>query len=127
MKLLIVDDKKVIREGIKGLLLKFKKTLEIQETSNGLLAVNMVLAEDFDIILMDIDMPVMNGITATEHIIKIKPNSIIVGMSLNFENEQSIQIKKNGAIKCLHKESLDISLMDTLKELLPKEEKVITS
>ncbi len=127
MKLLIADDKKAIREGIKNLLRTVRGPIEIEEAHNGLSAVNMAIVEDYDIILMDINMPIMNGIIATEQIIKIKPDSIIIGLSLNFENHQSIKMKKKGAITCLHKGNLDISLMDTLKKILSEKRVAITS
>lgn len=70
MKSLIVDDKLMIREGIKNLLHHFKVIHELHEVSDGLQAIKISSNIDFDIILMDISMPNLDGISTTEKIMK---------------------------------------------------------
>lgn len=70
MKVLVVDDEKLIRDVIKEYL-----TLEnytVKEAENGIDAINLVKNEDFDIIIMDIMMPKMDGYSAYKEIKKIK-------------------------------------------------------
>jgi len=66
IKVLIVDDIVVNRILIKEIIKRI--TTNFAEASNGKQAVELVEKEDFDVILMDIEMPVMNGIEATKYI-----------------------------------------------------------
>lgn len=75
-KILIVDDESQIREIIKKYALYEK--FEVEEACNGLEAVEKVKTTDFDIIVMDIMMPVMDGFSATEEIKANKPIPIIL-------------------------------------------------
>ena len=70
MRVLVVDDEKLIRDVIKEYLLL--ENFEVEEASNGLEAVDKVKKDDFDIIIMDIMMPKMDGYTACREIKKIK-------------------------------------------------------
>ena len=70
MRVLVVDDEKLIRDVIKEYLLL--ENIGVEEASNGEEALNEVKQEDFDIILMDIMMPKMDGYTACREIKKIK-------------------------------------------------------
>ncbi len=75
-KLLIVDDEPMIREAVKEYA-EFDK-FEVKTATNGLEAIEAVKAEDFDIILMDIMMPKMDGYAAVKEIKKIKNIPIIM-------------------------------------------------
>lgn len=70
MRVLVVDDEKLIIDVIKEYLLL--ENIEVEEASNGEEALNKVKQEDFDIIIMDIMMPKMDGYTACREIKKIK-------------------------------------------------------
>ena len=70
MRVLVVDDEKLIRDVIKEYLLLEK--FEVEEASNGLEAVDKIKKDDFDIIIMDIMMPKMDGYTACREIKKLK-------------------------------------------------------
>ena len=76
MKILVVDDEALIREVIKEY-----ATLEnylVKEASNGYEAIEMVKKEDFDLIIMDIMMPKLDGYSASREIKKIKDIPIIM-------------------------------------------------
>ena len=70
MRVLVVDDEKLIRDVIKEYLLL--ENIEVDEAENGLQAVDKVKHNDYDIIIMDIMMPKMDGYTACREIKKIK-------------------------------------------------------
>lgn len=76
MKVLIVDDEALIREVIKEYLLL--ENYETYEAANGQEAIDMVKGQDFDIIIMDIMMPKMDGYQACKEIKKIKDIPFIV-------------------------------------------------
>ena len=70
MNVLVVDDEKLIRDVIKEYLLLEK--MNVVEAENGLEAIEKVKEGNFDIIIMDIMMPKMDGYTACREIKKIK-------------------------------------------------------
>lgn len=71
MTILIADDNFTNRLLLKGILIKLgHKPITVE---NGKDALEKVKTDTFDIIFMDIEMPMMNGITATKHIRKLPP------------------------------------------------------
>lgn len=70
MRVLVVDDEKLIRDVIKEYLLL--ENIKVDEAENGLQAVDKVKHNDYDIIIMDIMMPKMDGYTACREIKNIK-------------------------------------------------------
>lgn len=81
MNCLVVEDCQLNILVIKSFLKKFDKNLVIEFAENGEIAVEKVLKTDFDVILMDINMPVMDGITATRIIKKEKPDANVVAVT----------------------------------------------
>ena len=71
-KILIVDDEKIERNGIRFLLKKLNLEFEIAEAVNGVDALEKLEKEDFDILLTDVKMPFMDGIQLIDHVVKEK-------------------------------------------------------
>lgn len=89
IKVLIVDDQPIIREGIKGLLSMSSEIEIINEASNGQQAFEMILSEKPDVILMDIRMPIMDGVQATRKI-KETYEDVVVIILTTFEDDEYI-------------------------------------
>jgi PAS domain S-box-containing protein len=88
LRILLAEDK-IVNQKVIGLMLSAQGH-KVTYANNGKQALEIFTPEDFDIVLMDIQMPVMDGITATEHI-RNKYNSrpLIVGLSANaFEGDK---------------------------------------
>ena len=81
MKFLVVEDCEVNQMVVTGFLKKQYSNLEIEYAENGKIGVRKALASEYDIILMDISMPVMDGITATNLIKRVKSKSVIVAVT----------------------------------------------
>lgn len=120
--ILVVDDHPELRETIKKVLQLGGYTVE--EAENGKIAVDMVKVKDYDVVLMDIHMPEMNGIEATRTIKKIKPVTYIVIMSGEAEKEEidkALEINP-GHDACLHK-PFDLSTFNYVMKSLKEESK----
>ncbi len=90
VKILIADDHEIFRKGLKVILNRLKYVDVVGEAVNGQEIIDMVRSQQVDIILMDIEMPDMNGIEATRKILSIKPDMKIVALTM-FNDEQYIQ------------------------------------
>lgn len=83
MRVLVVDDEERIREVIREYLIL--ENMEVIEASNGLEAVEKVKSENFDMIIMDIMMPKMDGYTACREIKRIKKDIPFIMLSARGE------------------------------------------
>ena len=79
---LLVDDHKLFREGLKLLLSNLDYIGDIQEASNGIEFLNIIQTSTPDIIFMDIDMPEMDGILATEKGMELNKNLNIIALTM---------------------------------------------
>lgn len=82
LKIYIVDDHKLFREGLKLLLSTQDFVFHIYEASNGREFIENLSLVDCDIVLMDIEMPEMNGIDATREALKIRPGLKVIVLSM---------------------------------------------
>tara|TARA_B100000809_G_scaffold116172_2_gene114344 strand:+ start:8163 stop:8618 length:456 start_codon:yes stop_codon:yes gene_type:complete len=97
VKVLIVDDRDVIRDGLKLNFLRSTKIKVIGEASDGLEALDMITKNHYDVVLMDINMPIMNGIDSTKKMIEIKPEIKVLANSFFVNAEYITEIVKSGA------------------------------
>lgn len=103
-KILIVDDATVNRYLLKMFVKKcISIPVTIDEATNGLNAIEMNSDQQYDLIFMDIKMPVMNGIEASERILQEYPNTVIVGTTGQVEDDVMKKCKKVGLKDCIGK------------------------
>lgn len=89
-KIILVDDQKVFRQSLTATLQMAGEIEIIGEASNGDEFLNQLKIKEPDVIFMDIEMPIMNGIEATKEALKKFPNLVIIGLSM-YENESYIE------------------------------------
>lgn len=82
LRIYIVDDHKLFREGLKLLLSIQDFVHHIYEASNGRDFIENLSFVDCDLVLMDIEMPEMNGIEATEQALRIRPDLKVIVLSM---------------------------------------------
>lgn len=83
-KVLIADDSALVRKQLSEIIAELD--FEIETARNGQEAVNMATAKQYDVITMDINMPVMDGITAVKKIMEAQPTPILMISSLTTES-----------------------------------------
>ena len=97
IRLLLADDHTVVTEGIKLLLLDVQDIQVKAEARNGQQAIEMLSQQPIDVILMDIEMPVMDGIKATELITQKYPDIKVVAISIYTDYPHVQSMIKAGA------------------------------
>ncbi|MFW5821224.1 MAG: response regulator, partial [Bacteroidota bacterium] len=90
ISLMIVDDHKIFRDGLKLLLSHFTFVGNIYEASNGVEFLDMLNSISPDIVLMDINMPVMGGIDATREALEKYPDLKIIVLT-TFHDEDFVE------------------------------------
>ncbi len=97
IKLLLVDDHPVVRRGISSCLAREERFVIIGEAADGLEAVRKARELSPDIILMDIDMPLMNGLAVTELLHRELPNVKVLILSMHSNTDYVLRIMQSGA------------------------------
>ena len=118
--ILIVDDSALIRKQLGDTL--GKAGYDIGYAKNGQEAVDFVRDFDFDAITMDINMPVMDGVTAVREIMKIKPTPILMVSSLTSEDADiTFEALDAGAVDFILKPgTITLRLEESEQEILNK-------
>lgn len=119
-KILVVDDEEYNRLLVKTILQKKKAT--ITEATNGQEAIQKVKEQEFDLIIMDARMPVMNGIDATKEIRKINPHLYILGATAVMEDEKIERCKNAGMNDIVFKPFSANELLLKIKSIFNKED-----
>jgi two-component system nitrate/nitrite response regulator NarL len=97
IKLLLADDHPVVRKGIMSCLARHEHLKIIGEASNGSEALQKVRELNPDIVLMDIDMPELNGLSVTELLRKENPKVKVLVLSMHNQPEYVMRIVQSGA------------------------------
>lgn len=105
VKIILADDHSLVRDGIRALLEEEKNIQVIGEASNGLEAINMVKNQQPDLLIIDIRMPMMNGIEALEELKKIGDSTKSIILSMHDSEEYILQSVSAGASGYLLKDT----------------------
>lgn len=113
---LVVDDAAFMRMRAGKLL--SQHGYEVLEAENGLDALNMYQEHNPDVVLMDITMPVMDGLTALKQIRQADPNAKVVMLSAMGQQAMVIDAIKSGARDFVVKPYEPDSLLSSVKKLI---------
>lgn len=97
IRVLLVDDEDIVRYGLNAML-KAETAIEVVgEAQDGLEAINQTNALAPDVVLMDISMPVMDGIRATREIAQTRPQTKIIVLTTHAEDDYLVAAMQEGA------------------------------
>lgn len=97
IKVLLADDHKIMRDGLKALLEKAEDIDVVDEAADGSESVRKALEERPDVIVMDLTMPGMSGIEATRRIVEADPDARILALSMLQDRGCVVESLKAGA------------------------------
>ena len=110
IKILLVDDHAIIRDGIKAILRGVPDIKIAGEANNGAEALEVLKKHHFHLVMIDVNMPVMNGIEATKYISRQYPDIKILALTMYEDKNYIIEMLENGAsgylIKNINKKEL---------------------
>ncbi|MBL4931739.1 response regulator transcription factor [Clostridium paridis] len=115
IKVIITDDQQIVREGIKMILSLDREINIIGEASNGQELLNNLSDKAPDVILMDIRMPIMDGVEATRYIKEKYPKIKVIILTTFNEDEYIFKGLKNGADGYILKDSGSDDIISAIK------------
>lgn len=116
IRVLLVDDHAMVRQGLRSLLELYPDFEVVGEASNGEEALELVRALSPAVVVMDINMPKLNGIEATARIKKTYPHVVVVGLSVNASDQNRQAMTAAGATTLITKEAAVEQLYEEIKE-----------
>ncbi|HSY16880.1 MAG TPA: response regulator transcription factor [Candidatus Acidoferrales bacterium] len=105
MRVLIIDDHEMVRRGLKDIFNDEFSGLEIGEAGNSRAALELITKKDWDLILLDINIPGRNGLEVLGEIKRLNPRTPVLVVSAYPEEEFAIRALKLGASGYLNKNS----------------------
>src|SRR5580700_8160290 len=115
LDVLLVDDHKIMRDGIKAILSRSEEFCVVGEAENGTDAVQFCRRLRPQIVLMDIGLPGLNGVETTQEILRFHPECKIVILSM-YDDENSVMgAIRAGARAFVLKRASDMDLVEALR------------
>ena len=120
IRLVLVDDQSTVRLGLKMRLLLEPDMTVVGEASSGKEALVLVQQLRPDVVLMDIEMPEMDGITATTALHDIVPQSVTVMLSIHSDNVTRARARTAGAKAFVEKLGSTEELLSAIRQACQK-------
>jgi CheY-like chemotaxis protein/two-component sensor histidine kinase len=116
IRIALVDDHQMVRQGLRSVLEDYPELAVVGEAANGLEAIEVVQRLQPDVVVMDLNLPILNGIEATRRIIQERPSTIVIGLSFGTDIYVTKAMKTAGAVTCITKERAVDDLYRTIKD-----------
>ncbi len=114
ISVLLVDDHQIFREGLRSLINSGDTARVIGEAGDGAEAVRLAGELKPELVIMDLTMPIMNGIDATREIVKRCPGTKILALSMESDRFFVVEVLKAGATGYLLKDTAFAELADAI-------------
>lgn len=115
IRVLIVDDHIIFREGLKKVIATAADMEVADEAGNGKEALRAILQNSYDVVLLDIGLPGMDGFDVLRAAKEKKPSLAILVLSIFPEEQYAVQVLKEGASGYLTKESVPNDLIRAIR------------
>ena len=111
LRIILADDHTVVRSGLRALLERQGDFEIVGEAANGRDVVTLSASSRPDVVIMDVGMPLLNGIEATAALLKQSPSTAVVILSMYSDETYLMRTLAAGAKGYLLKESADVDLL----------------
>ncbi len=124
-KILVIEDEAAIRRVLVKILSEESDTYQLDEAEDGLIGIEKIRKEDYDLILCDIKMPKMDGVEVLEAVKKLKPEIPIVMISGHGDIDTAVNTMRLGAFDYISKPPDLNRLLNTVRNALDRKELVV--
>ncbi len=115
IKVLIADDHPVIRQGLKRILDAEPEMKGADEAQNSQEALDLASKKEYDVLLLDIDMPGRSGLDALKELRAHQPKLPVLVLSIHSEEQYAVRVLKAGAAGYLMKETAPEELVKAIR------------
>jgi len=115
LRILLADDHVVMRSGLRALLERQPNLEVIAESDNGRNTVELAGSLKPDVVIMDVAMPMLNGIEATKTIVAEQPTTAVIILSMHADESYVMRALKAGARGYLLKDSAPADLLNAIQ------------
>ncbi|MEW5772432.1 MAG: response regulator transcription factor [Thermodesulfobacteriota bacterium] len=116
IRILVVDDHTLVRQAVSAMLDMQDDMQVVGDASTGREAVELCVSRQPQVVVMDVTMPDMNGVEATERILASRPGTRIVGLTMHADPTTVARMLKAGAAGYLLKNSSFLDLQTAVRE-----------
>ena len=117
-RVLIADDHEVVRRGLKEILEDALGKMAICEAATGQEAIHFANKQPFDLVLLDINMPGPSGLEVLQEIMRLRPKTAVLVLSVAPEEEYALRCLKLGAAGYLSKRSASDELIAAVNKAM---------
>ncbi|MCK0110315.1 sigma-54 dependent transcriptional regulator [Flavobacteriaceae bacterium S0825] len=124
-QILVIEDEAAIRRVLTKILSEESDAYNVDEAEDGLIGIEKIKKEDYDLVLCDIKMPKMDGVEVLEAIKKIKPEIPVVMISGHGDLDTAVNTMRLGAFDYISKPPDLNRLLNTVRNALDRKELVV--
>ncbi|MGE5301179.1 MAG: response regulator [Acidobacteriota bacterium] len=117
IRILIADDHRIVREGLKQILAETPDMIVVDEASNGQEVLGKVWENDYDVVLLDISMPGRSGLDILKQLKNERPKLAVLVLSMYSEEQYAIRALRAGASGYMTKESAPDELIEAIRKV----------
>jgi two-component system invasion response regulator UvrY len=117
LKILIADDHAIVRQGLKQIVTETRDMIVAGEASNGQELLSKIKEGEYDVVVLDITMPVRNGMDVLRQLRSEKPRLPVLMLSIHPEEQYALRALRAGASGYLTKESAPDELVVAIRKV----------
>jgi len=117
IRIMIADDHRIVREGLKQILAETPDMIVVDEASNGQEVLGKVWENDYDVVLLDISMPGRSGLDILKQLKNERPKLAVLVLSMYSEEQYAIRALRAGASGYMTKESAPDELIEAIRKV----------
>jgi two-component system, NarL family, invasion response regulator UvrY len=118
VRMLIADDHEVVRRGLKLILLEEFRDAQVGESGNARETLEQLAAREWDLVLLDINMPGQSGLEVLAEIKRRRPKTPVLILSASTESEYAVRTIRAGAAGFINKQHAADELITAIRKVM---------